>query len=86
MVDNTKMAIALEALVMILAESEMLKVTPELRAAVEDGIMVRADRAQDVKRNQSSKQVEDIEWCWLLESGERLLFMINELVPSMQAS
>lgn len=82
-VDNTKMAIALEALVMLLAESEMLKVTPELRTAVEDGIMARADRAQDVKRNQSSKQVEDIEWCWLLESGERLLFMINELVPSM---
>jgi len=85
-VDNTKMAIALEALVMLLAESEMLKVTPELRTAVEDGIMARADKAQDVKRSQSSKQVEDIEWCWLIESGERLLFMINELVPSMQAS
>ncbi|ODM22797.1 hypothetical protein SI65_00386 [Aspergillus cristatus] len=85
-VDNTKMALALEALVMLLAESEMLKVTPELRTAVEDGIMARAERAQDVKRNQSSKQVEDIEWCWLIESGERLLFMINELVPSMEAS
>lgn len=85
-VDNTKMALALEALVMLLAESEMLKVTPELRTAVEDGIMARAERAQEVKRNQSSKQVEEIEWCWLIESGERLLFMINELVPSMQAS
>lgn len=86
-VDNTKMSIALETLVMLLAESEMLRVTPELQTAMQDGIIARADKAQvEVRRNQMSRRVEDIEWCWLLESGERLLFMVNELIPSMQGS
>lgn len=85
-VDNTKMSIAIESLLTLLAGSDMLRVTPELQNTVQEGILERADQAQvEVRRNQASRKAEDIEWCWLIESGERILFMINELLPHVQS-
>lgn len=84
-VDNTRISIALEALLAMLADSDLLRVTEELRETVLEGIEARAEKAQEeVRRNQVSREAEDMEWSWLLESGDRLLFMINELLPHMQ--
>ena len=84
--DNVRMSIALETLLCLLAESDMLRLTQDLRDAAQDGILSRAERAQDeIRRNQASRQTEDIEWCWLIESGERILFMLNELFPGLSS-
>jgi hypothetical protein len=86
-VDNAKMSIALESLLVLLADSDMLTVTPELKTAVQEGIMARADKVQvETRKNQSSRKTEDIEWCWLLESGERLMFLVDEVLSRKGAS
>ncbi|KAF7116704.1 hypothetical protein CNMCM5793_005196 [Aspergillus hiratsukae] len=86
-VDNAKMSIALEALLVLLADSEMLTVTPALKAAVQEGIMARVEKVQvETRKNQSSRQTEDIEWCWLLESGERLMFLVDDVLSPKHPS
>jgi hypothetical protein len=86
-VDNAKMSIALEALLVLLADSEMLTVTAELRAAVQEGIMARAEKVQvETRKNQASRKTEDIEWCWLLESGERLMFLVDEVLSKQPSA
>ncbi|KAB8236181.1 uncharacterized protein BDW43DRAFT_249770 [Aspergillus alliaceus] len=82
LVDNTKISILLETLVILLANNDMLRVTPKLQEAVEAGIQRRAERAQtETKKSQSVRKSEDTEWCWLLESGERLRFLVEEILP-----
>lgn len=84
-VDNTRISMALEALLAMLADSDLLRITEKLREAVLEGIEARAEKAQEeVRRNQVSREAESMEWSWLLESGDRLLFMMNELLPHMQ--
>lgn len=86
-VDNVRMSIALEALLVLLAESGLLAVTGDLKEAVQEGILARVERAQDeVRRNQIRRHTEDIEWCWLIESGERILFLVNDLLPQADGS
>ncbi|KAE8145261.1 hypothetical protein BDV25DRAFT_144819 [Aspergillus avenaceus] len=81
-IDNAKMSFILETLLMLLANSDMLTVTPELKEAVEEGIEARAHKAQtESKRSQNSRKAEDAEWSWLLESGERLRFLVDEILP-----
>ncbi|KAF7589754.1 hypothetical protein BBP40_003903 [Aspergillus hancockii] len=81
-VDNTKMSIILETLLILLANNDMLKVTDDLKEAVEEGIESRAARAQtESKKSQNVRKSEDAEWCWLLESGERLRFLVDEVLP-----
>ncbi|KAJ5905315.1 uncharacterized protein N7473_002231 [Penicillium subrubescens] len=79
-VDNAKFSIILESLVTLLAGRGWIKQTPSLRAAVEKGIKRRAQRAQgEAHRGHANQKREELEWCWLLESGERLLFLIDLL-------
>ena len=79
-VNNAKISLLLEAVIQLLADSDMLSMTPDFRQAIGMGIETRADRAQDeVRRNQTSRDKEPIEWCWLLESGERLMFLTEIL-------
>lgn len=79
-IDNTKMSILLEALLILLANSDMLKVTTDLQEAVEEGIQRRAEKAQtETKKSVSARKSEDAEWCWLQESGERLRFLVEVL-------
>ncbi|GLI76547.1 hypothetical protein PoHVEF18_004820 [Penicillium ochrochloron] len=79
-VDNAKFSIILESLVTLLAGRGWIKQTPSLRAAVEKGIERRAQRAQgEQHRGHANQKKEELEWCWLLESGERLLFLIDLL-------
>ncbi|OGM46897.1 hypothetical protein ABOM_004423 [Aspergillus bombycis] len=86
-VDNTKMSILLEALLILLANSNMLRVTTELQEAVDEGIKRRAERAQtETKKSVSARKSEDAEWCWLQESGERLRFLVEEVLPRAEDS
>ncbi|KAJ5086793.1 hypothetical protein NUU61_008100, partial [Penicillium alfredii] len=81
-VDNAKISILLESLIILLADSDMLVATPSLKEAVQTGILRRAEKAQEeIRRNQTSRNREPIEWCWLLESGERLIFLVEQLLP-----
>ncbi|KAL1966711.1 hypothetical protein VTN77DRAFT_3908 [Rasamsonia byssochlamydoides] len=85
-VDNAKVSILLESLIRLLADDNMLRNTPELRQTVMEGILARNEKAQvEVRRSQNSRRVEDIEWCWLIESGERLLFLIEDILPQEQS-
>ncbi|GES60976.1 hypothetical protein ABOM_004423 [Aspergillus terreus] len=79
--DNTKVSIALEALLILLADNDMLKITPQLREAVEAGVLNRVDRVQvETKKSLANRQKEDVEWSWLLESGDRLMYLVNDLL------
>lgn len=79
-VDNAKFSIILESLVTLLAGRGWIKQTPSLRAAVEKGIERRAQRALgEAHRGHASHNKEALECSWLLESGERLLFLIDLL-------
>ncbi|KAJ5172951.1 hypothetical protein N7492_005544 [Penicillium capsulatum] len=81
-INNTKMSILLEACIVLLAKSNMLQATDEFKETVQSGILHRAERAQDeIRRSQSSRQQEPIEWCWLVESGERLNYLVEVLQP-----
>jgi hypothetical protein len=79
-VDNAKVSITLEALVILLANGNLLTMTPEFKEAVQSGILRRAERAQDeMRRTLASRAKESLEWCWLVESGERLMFLVDML-------
>lgn len=79
-VDNAKVSILLEALIMLLANAKMVSVTKSFRHAVESGILRRATRAQDeVRRTHAARDKEPLEWCYLVESGERLNYLIELL-------
>ncbi|KAJ5569979.1 uncharacterized protein N7459_009409 [Penicillium hispanicum] len=81
-VNNAKVSILFEALIVLLAGSKLLTVTPSLKEAVEQGILRRADKAQEeFRRGQNSRNKESLEWCWLVESGERLVFLVDLLQP-----
>lgn len=77
-IDNTKMSIALESLLVLLAEGDLLEVTPELKKAVEEGIAARAAKAQI--DNRKNRKVDNIAYSWLMESAERLMFLVNSLL------
>lgn len=87
-VDNAKVSIVLEALIILLAKDEkdkMLAVTPSFKEAVENGILHRARRAmEDMRRSQAARGKEPLEWCWLVESGDRLNYLVELL--SLQGS
>lgn len=82
-VDNAKVSIVLEALIILLAKDEkdkMLSVTPSFKEAVEKGILRRGGRAmEDIRRSQAAREKEPLEWCWLVESGDRLNYLVELL-------
>lgn len=80
--DNAKISILLESMVILLANDNTLSLSPSLREALMQGIQVRADKAQEeIRRNQNSRKMEPLEWSWLLESGERLILLLEEVLP-----
>ncbi|KAJ5574750.1 hypothetical protein N7450_008649, partial [Penicillium hetheringtonii] len=84
-VDNAKVSILLEALIVLLAGNGMLKMRPSLEEALQTGIQNRVERATDeIRRSQAKKQKESLEWSWLMESGDRLLFLMEVLQPQSQ--
>ncbi|KAL4803597.1 hypothetical protein BDV18DRAFT_144014 [Aspergillus unguis] len=80
--DNVKMSITLEALLILLADSNMLAITDETKLLTKQGICRRADRAQhETRKSLSARISEDLEWSWLTESAERLTFLVEEIIP-----
>ncbi|KAL2870517.1 uncharacterized protein BJX67DRAFT_287300 [Aspergillus lucknowensis] len=80
--DNAKISIALEALLTLLAESNMIVITEETKRLTKTGIIRRAEKAQyETRKNQLARLSEDMEWSWLCESAERLMFLVEELIP-----
>ncbi|PYH46764.1 uncharacterized protein BP01DRAFT_390441 [Aspergillus saccharolyticus JOP 1030-1] len=82
--DNAKISITLETLVILLAENDMLTVTPALKKAVTQGVMAREQRPIHdgrKKKKEADLHAGDIEWAWLLESGRRLHFLVEEIIP-----
>ncbi|KAL4792062.1 hypothetical protein BDV19DRAFT_282332 [Aspergillus venezuelensis] len=80
--DNVKMSLALEALIILLADSNMFQVTEETKQLTNQGIIRRAQNAQhETRKNQLARMSEDLEWSWLGESAERLTFLIEEVLP-----
>jgi hypothetical protein len=80
--DNAKFSVLLESLVTLLADRGWIKQTSSLRAAVERGIKHRTERAlQETHRSQASQDKVALEWSWLLESGDRIVFLID-LLPA----
>lgn len=80
--DNAKISITLEALLILLAESNMLQITDESKLLTKQGIIRRAEKAQhETRKNQTARMSEDLEWSWLGESAERLTFLVEEVIP-----
>ncbi|KAJ5111716.1 hypothetical protein NUU61_001346 [Penicillium alfredii] len=77
-VDNAKMSILLESLMLLLAGQDMLTSTPPLKEAVQAGIIAREKKTQ----NQADRAHEDLHsvgQCWLRESGTKLLLIVDLL-------
>ncbi|KAJ6189626.1 hypothetical protein N7519_004534 [Penicillium mononematosum] len=70
--NNAKVSILLEALMTLLHKSKMLSVTPSLAEAVRSGI---------ARREQASRDRNSIEWAYLKESGFRMKFMVEHILP-----
>lgn len=79
-VDNAKVSILLESLLESLATSQMLANTPELRKAIETGIMARGVKAQSASTKRQINSAPQDEWSWLIESGERMMHRVEGLV------
>ncbi|KAF3491777.1 uncharacterized protein GIQ15_01294 [Arthroderma uncinatum] len=86
MIDNAKVSILLESLIRLLAANGLLLARPTLTAAVEEGIGHRAEKAQnDLKRSHNKKLTEEFGWVWLIESGERMVYLVNKIIPKEPA-
>lgn len=83
--DNAKVSILLESLLESLATSRMLVNTPELREAIESGITSREEKAQSASTKSQINKAPQDEWSWLIESGERMIHRVENLV-SMEAT
>lgn len=86
-VDNAKVSIILEALMLLLAGNGLLHFRPSLENAVQLGLGSRIERAAaESRRSQARKDQEPLETSWLIESGDRLLFLMEVLQSQAQSS
>ncbi|PGH09122.1 hypothetical protein GX51_00876 [Blastomyces parvus] len=82
-IDNAKVSILLEILLLTLSSNDLLQAQPSLRAAIQEGIIARAEKAQsDAKRSQDKRKLDEIGWAWLIESGERMTYLVDKLLSS----
>ncbi|KAJ5597517.1 hypothetical protein N7537_007601 [Penicillium hordei] len=70
--NNAKVSLLLEALMVLLHKSKMLSVTPSLAEAVRSGI---------ARREKASRDRDSVEWAYLRESGFRMQFMVEHILP-----
>lgn len=86
-VDNAKYSILLEALIILLARNNALRNTPILKEAVMTGNERRFAKAEaEIRRNKASRKMEGDEWSWLVESADRLLYLVEEILPLVELS
>ncbi|EFE33423.1 uncharacterized protein ARB_07783 [Trichophyton benhamiae CBS 112371] len=82
-IDNARVSILLESLIRLLAISGLIFSRPRLSDAVAKGIEARSKKARiDVKRGQNKKLTEEFGWVWLIESGDRMVHFVNNLLPN----
>lgn len=87
-VDNAKVSILLESLMRLLqADGDgLLAYTDALKLAAEGGILSRAEKAQtDTRKSQMKLRAEEIGWNWLIESGERIAYLVEMLAAIQPA-
>jgi hypothetical protein len=81
-VDNARMSILLESLIILLDKYGALRNTQSLKEAVGIGNENRIEKAEaEIRRNKNSRKLEDMEWSWLIESADRLLYLVNDILP-----
>ena len=86
-VDNAKYSILLEALIVLLARNNALRNTSILRESVMTGNERRIAKAEaEIRRNKASRKMEGDEWSWLVESADRLLYLVEEILPLVDSS
>lgn len=86
-VENAKYSILLEALMILLAKNNALRNTPILRESVLLGNERRIAKAEaEIRRNKASRMMEGDEWSWLVESADRLLYLVEEVLPQVDLS
>ncbi|PGH15314.1 hypothetical protein AJ79_02479 [Helicocarpus griseus UAMH5409] len=79
-IDNAKVSILLETMIQLLASNNMLHIQPSLQDAIEQGIVARSDKSQnDTKKSQGKQKMEESGWVWLIESGERMTYLVTKL-------
>ncbi|KAJ5779639.1 hypothetical protein N7457_007359 [Penicillium paradoxum] len=71
-INNAKISILLEALMTLLHRSKLLYVTNSLKTAVQAGI---------ARREKSCRDRDSVEWIYLHESGLRMQFMVDYILP-----
>ncbi|OJD24380.1 hypothetical protein ACJ73_04258 [Blastomyces percursus] len=82
-IENAKVSILLETLLLLLASNDMLQARPSLRAAIQEGIIARADKTQsDAKKSQDKRKLNELGLVWLIESGERMTYLVEKLLSS----
>ncbi|EEH36565.1 hypothetical protein PAAG_06983 [Paracoccidioides lutzii Pb01] len=80
-VDNAKVSILLETTLRLLASNGMLHVRPSLQRAIEEGIVARSEKCQtDTRKSQGKQKMEESGWIWLVESGERMHYLVNKVM------
>ncbi|KAI1944949.1 hypothetical protein LOZ57_004622 [Ophidiomyces ophidiicola] len=78
--DNTRVSILLESAIRLLSINGLLRVTPSFKQALNVGIDARGEKAQsDTKKGQNRLKAEELAWTWLIESGERLAYLTEEV-------
>jgi hypothetical protein len=86
-VDNAKYSVLLEALIVLLARNNALRNTPILRESIMTGNERRIAKAEaEIRRNKASRKLEGGEWSWLVESADRLLYLVEDILPQVDSS
>ncbi|KAM5467932.1 hypothetical protein MauCBS54593_005214 [Microsporum audouinii] len=81
-IDNARVSILLESLIRLLAANGLIFARPRLTDAVAKGIEARSKKARnDIKRGQNKKLTEEFGLVWLIESGDRMVYFVNSLIP-----
>ncbi|KKZ62921.1 hypothetical protein EMCG_02767 [[Emmonsia] crescens] len=82
-IENAKVSILLETLLLLLASNGMLQVQPSLQNAIEKGILARGYKSQsDAKKNLDKMKLDEIGWAWLIASGDRINYLVNKLLST----
>lgn len=81
-VDNARVSILLESLIIFLDKHGILRNTQSFRDAVSMGNENRIEKAEaEIRRNKNSRKLEGMEWSWLIESADRLLYLVKDILP-----
>ncbi|KAK2733141.1 hypothetical protein FQN57_002291 [Myotisia sp. PD_48] len=77
-IDNARVSILVETLLRQLIKDDAIDPRPGLLQALKEGILARSDKAQsDSKKGHAKQLTDEFGWVWLIESGDRMSFMVK---------